>query len=205
MALFMLHTLLTLLSQFACDIKSWRHKLKKHLLAAVPPSMELAWVLTGPQSSGTLKRPLRTGISHSALMMSPYVFFFSFSLSYGTTGSLALVHLSIAAMIDYTFGLKELCPALRMPHEDQRLKLESLSVQTFAYALTMVSNQLCWSTSIPHWTWIQIKYVLNQYKTGVTAEPVQEFSHSEYADNWQQLYNMFNQWSKKVDCITDWQ
>src|SRR6266481_2806554 len=37
MALFMLHTLLTPLSEFACDIKSWRHKLKKHLLAAVPP------------------------------------------------------------------------------------------------------------------------------------------------------------------------
>src|SRR5258705_6935095 len=37
MALFMLHTLLTPLSQFACDIKSWRHKLKKHLLAAIPP------------------------------------------------------------------------------------------------------------------------------------------------------------------------
>src|SRR5258708_1444905 len=32
MALFMLHTLLTPLSQFAHDIKSWRHKLKKHLL-----------------------------------------------------------------------------------------------------------------------------------------------------------------------------
>src|SRR5258707_14923149 len=37
MALFMLHTLLTPLSQFAHDIKSWRHKLKKHLLAAIPP------------------------------------------------------------------------------------------------------------------------------------------------------------------------
>src|SRR5258708_30651368 len=33
----MLHTLLTPLSQFAHDIKSWRHKLKKHLLAAIPP------------------------------------------------------------------------------------------------------------------------------------------------------------------------
>src|SRR5258708_27034119 len=75
MAPFMLHALLTPLSQFACDIKSWRHKLKKHLLAAIPPSMELAWVLTGPQSSRTLKRPLRTGISCSALMMSLYVFF----------------------------------------------------------------------------------------------------------------------------------
>src|SRR5258707_15158775 len=37
MVLLMLHTLLTLLSQFAHDIKSWRHKLKKHLLAAIPP------------------------------------------------------------------------------------------------------------------------------------------------------------------------
>src|SRR5258707_1631923 len=37
MALFMLHTLLTPLSQFARDIKSWRHKLKKHLLATIPP------------------------------------------------------------------------------------------------------------------------------------------------------------------------
>src|SRR5260370_6007697 len=37
MVLFMLHTLLTLLSQFACDIKSLRHKLKKHLLATIPP------------------------------------------------------------------------------------------------------------------------------------------------------------------------
>src|SRR5260221_3141601 len=72
---FMLHALLMPLSQFACDIKSWRHKLKKHLLAAIPPSMELAWVPTGPQSSGTLKRPSRMGISHSTLMMSAYVFF----------------------------------------------------------------------------------------------------------------------------------
>ncbi len=37
MAPFMLHALLTPLSQFACDIKSWRHKLKKHLLATIPP------------------------------------------------------------------------------------------------------------------------------------------------------------------------
>src|SRR5258708_18418852 len=89
-------------------------------------------------------------------------------------------HPAIAAMINYSFGLKELHPALGVPHEDLRSKLESLSVQTFVYALTMVSNQLCWST------------------------PVQEFSHSEYADDWQQLYNMFNQWSKKPDHITDW-
>src|SRR5258707_15497635 len=173
-----------------------------------PPSMELAWVLTGPQSSGTLKRRLRMGISFSALMMLPFVFFFLFFIvlwNHWQPRSGALEHPAIAAVIDYTFGLKELCPALRMPHEDRRSKLESLSVQMFAYALMMVSNQLCWSTSIPHWTWIQIKYVLNQYKTGAIAKPVQEFSHSEYADNWQQLYKVFNQWSKKVDHIADWQ
>src|SRR5260221_718060 len=170
-------------------------------------AMELAWVPTGPQSSRTLKRPLRTGISCSALMMSLYVFFFLFFIvlwNHWQPRSGALEHPAIAAVINYTFGLKELRPALRMPHEDRRLKLESLSVQTFVYALTMVSNQLCWSTSILHWTWIQIKYVLNQYKTGAIAKPVQEFSHSEYADDWQQLYNVFNQWSKKVDHITDW-
>src|SRR5258708_35865720 len=139
-----------------------------------PPSMELAWVPTGPQSSRTLKRPLRTGISHSTLMMSLYVFFFLFFIilwNHWQPHSGALEHPAIVAEINYTFGLKELCPALRMPHEDQRLKLESLSVQTFVYALTMVSNQLCWSTSIPHWTWIQIKYVLNQYKTGARLLP----------------------------------
>ena len=36
------------------------------------------------------------------------------------------------------------------------------------------------------------------------SDTVQEFSHSEYADDWQQLYNVFNQWSKKPDCINDW-
>src|SRR5260221_3552312 len=72
----------------------------------------------------------------------------------------ALEHPVIAAVIYYTFGLKELHPALRMPCEDRRSKLESLSVQMFVYTLMMVSNQLCWSTSIPHWTWIQIKYIL---------------------------------------------
>src|SRR5260221_10535053 len=70
MVLFMLHPLLTPLSQFAHDIKSWRHKLKKHLLATVPPFYGAAWVPTGPQSSRTLKRPLRMGILCSTLMMS---------------------------------------------------------------------------------------------------------------------------------------
>src|SRR5260221_3170637 len=110
-----------------------------------PPSMELAWVPTGPQSSGTLKRPSRMGLSHSALMMSLYVFFFLFFIvlwNHWQPCSGALEHPVIVAMINYTFGLKELHPALRMPHEDQRLKLESLSVQTFAYTLMMVTLDL---------------------------------------------------------------
>src|SRR5260370_40838725 len=103
--------------------------------------MELALVTSGPQSSGTLKRPSRTGISRSTLMMSPYVFFFLFFIvlwNHWQPHSCALEHPAIVAVINYTFGLKELCPALGMPHEDQRSKLEDLSVKMFAYNLTMV-------------------------------------------------------------------
>src|SRR5260370_7112279 len=123
-----------------------------------PPSMELAWVPTGPQSSGTLKRPLRMGILCSALMMSLYVFFFLFFIilwNHWQPRSGALEHPAIAAVIDYTFRLKELRPALRMPCEDRRLKLESLSVQMFAYTLSLLSNQLFLSTPIPQCTSIQ--------------------------------------------------
>src|SRR5258707_13675799 len=83
-----------------------------------PPSMELAWVLTGPQSSRTLKRPSRMGILCSALMMSLYVFFFLFFIVLWNHWQLlfgALDHPAIVAMIDYTFSVKELHPALRMP------------------------------------------------------------------------------------------
>src|SRR5258706_7898312 len=138
-----------------------------------PPSMELAWVPTGPQSSRTLKRPSRTGISCSALMMSPYVFFFLFFIilwNHWQPCSGALEHPAIAAVINYTFRLKELCPALGMPCEDLRSKLESLSVQTFVYTLTMVSNQLCWSTSIPHWT-------LDSDQ--IHTEPIQDWSNCQ--------------------------
>ncbi len=207
MVLFMLHTLLTPLSQFACDIKSWRHKLKKHLLAAVPPFYGAGM---GTDRT-TVQQNIEKALENRNFAFCSYdvtiCFFFLFFIilwNHWQPRSGALEHPVIVAMINYTFRLKELRPALGMPREDQRLKLESLSVQTFAYTLMMVSNQLCWSTSIPHWTWIQIKYVLNQYKTGVIAKPVQEFSHSKYADDWQQLYNVFNQWSKKVDCIADW-
>src|SRR5260221_144061 len=207
MALFMLHTLLTLLSQFAHDIKSWRHKLKKHLLATIPPFYGAGMGTNRTTVQRNIEKALENGnfMFHSYDVTVCFFFFFFIVLwNHWQPRSGALEHPVIAAMINYTFRLKELCPALRMPCEDQRSKLESLSVQTL-YTLMMVSNQLCWSTSIPHWTWIQIKYILNQYKTGAIAEPVQEFSHSKYADNWQQLYNVFNQWSKKVDCIADWQ
>src|SRR5258707_3915468 len=158
-----------------------------------PPSMELTWVLTGPQSSRILKRPLRMGISCSThVTISLFFLFFIILWNDWQPHSGALEHPVIVAMINYTFRLKELCPALGVPCEDQRSKLESLSVQTFTYTLMMVSNQLCWSKFIHIGSWIQIKYVLNQYKTGVLAEPVQEFSHSKYADDWQQLYNLFN-------------
>ena len=49
----------------------------------------------------------------------------------------------IVAMIDYTFRLKELHPALRVPCEDWRSKLESLSVKTFTYAVDSVGALNC--------------------------------------------------------------
>src|SRR5258708_10021849 len=110
-----------------------------------PPSMELAWVTTGPQASRilTLKRPLRMGILCSALLMSPYVFFFLFFIilwNHWQPCSGALEHPAIVAMINYTFGLKELCPALGMPCEDWRSKLESLSVQMFVYTVSGITG-----------------------------------------------------------------
>src|SRR5258707_7156237 len=160
MVLFMLHTLLTLLSQFARDIKSWRHKLKKHLLAAIPPFYGAGM----GTNRTTVQRNIEKALENRNFAFHSYdvtiCFFFLFFIilwNHWQPHSASLDHPAIAAVIDYTFGLKELCPALRMPHEDQRSKLESLSVQTFVYTLMMVSNQLCWSTSIPHWTSIQIK------------------------------------------------
>src|SRR5258708_2546700 len=95
MVLFMLHTLLTPLSQSAHDIKSWRHKLKKHLLATIPP----------PSGAGmgtdrtTVQQNIEKALENRNFAFCSYdvtiCFFFSFSLSYGTTGSLTLVHWSI--------------------------------------------------------------------------------------------------------------
>ncbi len=151
MALFMLHTLLTLLSQFACDIKSWRHKLKKHLLATIPPFCGAGM---GTDRT-TVQRNIEKALENRNFTFWSYdatiCFFFLFFIilwNHWQPHSGALEHPVIAAMIDYTIGLKELCPALGVPCEDWRSKLESLSLQTFAYALTMVSNQLCWYTPI---------------------------------------------------------
>src|SRR5258708_15136934 len=96
MALFMLHTLLTPLSQFAHDIKSWRHKLKKHLLAAVPPFYGAAIGTNRTTVKWNIEKALENGnfVFHSYDVIVCF-FFFSFSLSYGTTGSLTLVHWSI--------------------------------------------------------------------------------------------------------------
>ena len=52
----------------------------------------------------------------------------------------ALEHPAIVAVIDYTFRLKELHPALRVPCEDLRSKLESLSVQMFVYTVSGITG-----------------------------------------------------------------
>src|SRR5260221_10773681 len=78
-----------------------------------PPSMELTWVLTGPQSSRILKRPLRMGISCSThVTISLFFLFFIILWNDWQPHSGALEHPVIVAMINYTFRLKELHPAL---------------------------------------------------------------------------------------------
>src|SRR5258705_9376146 len=95
MVLFMLHTLLTPLSQFACDIKSWRHKLKKHLLAAIPPFYGAGMGTNRTTVQQNIEKALENGNFAFHSYDVTISFFFSFSSSYGTTGSLALVHWSI--------------------------------------------------------------------------------------------------------------
>ncbi len=143
MVLFMLHTLLTPLSQFAHDIKSWRHKLKKHLLATIPPFYGAGMGTNRTTVQRNIEKALENGNFTFRSYDVTVCFFFLFFIvlwNHWQPCSGALEHPAIAAMINYTFGLKELCPALRMPCEDWRSKLESLSVQTFVYALMMVSN-----------------------------------------------------------------
>src|SRR6266478_7762838 len=96
MVLFMLHTLLTPLSQFAHDIKSWRHKLKKHLLAAIPPFYGAGMGTDRTTVQQNIEKALKNGnFAFHSYDVTICFFFFSFSSSYGTTGSLTLVHWSI--------------------------------------------------------------------------------------------------------------
>jgi len=41
-------------------------------------------------------------------------------------------------VLDYTFGLKELHIAQGLNHDDLKTKIQQLSIEAFAYALTMV-------------------------------------------------------------------
>src|SRR5260221_11598301 len=77
MVLFMLHTLLTLLSQFACDIKSWRHKLKKHLLAAIPPFYGAGMGTNRTTVQQNIEKALKNG-NFVFCSYDVTVFFFSF-------------------------------------------------------------------------------------------------------------------------------
>src|SRR5258707_2126886 len=152
MALFMLHTLLTLLSQFAHDIKSWRHKLKKHLLAAIPPFYGAGMGTDRTTVQWNIEKALENGNFVFCSYDVTICFFFLFFIilwNHWQPHSGALEHPVIAAMINYTFGLKELHPALRMPCEDQRSKLESLSgtilmvLLPFSYLLWGTRNRTC--------------------------------------------------------------
>src|SRR5260370_23487361 len=174
---------------------SWRHKLKKHILAIIPPYYGIGTNVDGATAQQNIDKALNNRnfmFCSYDVTVSFFPLFFIISWNHWQPRSGALKHPEIAAILDYTFRLKELCPPLRIQHEDQKLKLECLSIQMFTYALTMVSNQFYVLTCPNLSMLVQIKYILNQYKAGVQAEPPQEFSHSEYANDWIQLYNVFN-------------
>src|SRR6266436_3738471 len=83
--LFMLHTLLTPLSQFAHDIKSWRHKLKKHLLATVPPFYGAGMGTDRTTVQQNIEKALKNGnFTFHSSDVTVCFFFFSFSSSYAT-------------------------------------------------------------------------------------------------------------------------
>src|SRR5260370_2795456 len=188
-------------------MKSWRHKLKKHILAIVPPYYGIGSSVERATAQQNIEKALNNGnftFCSYGVTVSFFPLFFIILWNHWQPPSGALEHPEIAAVLDYTFRLKELHPPLGIQHEDQKSKLEHLSIQAFTYAMMMVSNQFYVLTCPNLSMLVQIKYVLNQYKAGVEAEPPQEFSHSEYADDWIQLYNVFNQWSMKLDCINDW-
>jgi len=52
--------------------------------------------------------------------------------------------------------------------------------------------------------YLKIKFVLKQYKEGCTADPPQEFSHSNCNGDWVHLGKIFSEWSGKPAQVQDW-
>ncbi|KAF8324182.1 uncharacterized protein EI90DRAFT_3130131 [Cantharellus anzutake] len=176
----------SIVATLARDIKSWRSKLKKHLVNIVP-----SFYGVGPGVDGsTVQEIVRLSLSNSNFA------FRSYSLDPGNPQSGALEHLAIMAVLDYTFALKELKPNFPMAHcqgmdsylagPDPYPDRLSTCLPVFSYALTM------------------IKYILNQYKSGSLADPQQEFSSSEYSEEWAKILRSLNEWRMKPNCIDDW-
>src|SRR5260221_2272958 len=115
MVLFMLHTLLTPLSQFAHDIKSWRHKLKKHLLAAIPPFYGAGMGTNRTTVQWNIEKALKNGnfmfCSYDVTICFFFLFFIVFC-NHCHPRSGAPEHPAIAAVVNYTFALNAFHPAL---------------------------------------------------------------------------------------------
>ncbi|KAF8312302.1 uncharacterized protein EI90DRAFT_3023129 [Cantharellus anzutake] len=87
-------------------------------------------------------------------------------------------HPAVTVVLDFTFALKELKPVLPLASVKLREKLQSLG--------------------------LQIKYILNQYKSGTLAEPQSEFTSSEHSNDWAKILASLNQWRTKPDRVDDW-
>ncbi|KAF8342113.1 uncharacterized protein EI90DRAFT_3011657 [Cantharellus anzutake] len=151
------------LSQLVHNIKSWRSKFKKHLVNTIPPFYGI-----GPSGDRvTIQENVKLALSNSNFAFRTYS-----SNSSNVKPNIsscprsgALEHPAVTAVLDFTFALKELKPVLPLASVKLREKLQSLGLQAFAYALTI------------------IKYILNQYKSGTLAEPQSEFSSSEHSND----------------------
>ncbi|KAF8344115.1 uncharacterized protein EI90DRAFT_3010919 [Cantharellus anzutake] len=106
-----------------------------------------------------------------------------------------LEHPAIAAVLEYTFGLKELRLATDTKRQDLKIRLSKPSIETVVFALTIT----CGSNN-----YLEIKYALNQHQRGCVAPALQEFSHSNYYEDWKRLCSMWGHWSAKEDRAEQW-
>ncbi|KAF8330558.1 uncharacterized protein EI90DRAFT_3016726 [Cantharellus anzutake] len=178
-----------LFDMFARDIRTWRNKLKSHLLGEIPA----LYGAGGGVEVGAAAHAVELAIDGGNYAFQTY------EAATGTTDESPrfgpLEHPAIAAVLEYTFGLKELQPATDTKCQDLKIRLSKPSIETVVFALTIT----CGSNN-----YLEIKYALNQHQRGRVVPALQEFSHSNYYEDWKRLCSMWGHWSAKEDRAEQW-